>query len=438
MRALLLLVLLSAPTARAQVPGTWSLLPNSPSASRWDDASFIDPDTGWVVTMSSSPPTNVYATTDGGDTWEARGMPTTESGARVGIRTVTFLSATHGFAGTLSADHLLYETTDGGRTWVEVDDRITGPRPSGICGMWAVSDQLLYATGAFWGPAHFLTSTDGGQTWVSRDMSAYASGLVDVYFWDGDRGIAVGSTGSTEATRRAVVLMTEDGGDTWTARHTASASATRGWKISFPTPTTGYVSVEGSGAGSGVLQTTDGGLTWSERPVPGSSLLQGVGFATESVGWVGGHDRQARVTTDGGATWQDVAAPNGSTNRFEFFGDTLGYAMGERVYRYRRVAAAVEPPPSADAPVLAAPTPNPAGGPVTLAYRLATSARVRLTVYDALGREVAVVAAGERAAGVHAATWDAAGAAPGRYLVRLEADGATATRPVTVRRAGPR
>ena len=76
--------------------------------------------------------------------------------------------------------------------------------------------------------------------------------------------------------------------------------------------------------------------------------------------------------------------------------------------------------------------PNPFASATTVEYALERAASVRVAVYDAAGREVAVLDAGTRAAGAHTADLDAAGLASGTYLVRLEADGETvATRTMT-------
>jgi len=77
---------------------------------------------------------------------------------------------------------------------------------------------------------------------------------------------------------------------------------------------------------------------------------------------------------------------------------------------------------------LAAPFPNPFRETTTLSYALPAPADVRLEVFDALGRRVATVTESRRAAGTHEARFTARDLAPGLYLVRLTADGQTATR----------
>lgn len=95
------------------------------------------------------------------------------------------------------------------------------------------------------------------------------------------------------------------------------------------------------------------------------------------------------------------------------------------------------PPAAEPAPDFAPAAPNPARGPVRLAFALARGAQVRLEVLDPQGRLVRTLADGAWAAGAASVTWDLADqsgrrVAPGLYLVRLRADGAAATRRVIV------
>ena len=64
--------------------------------------------------------------------------------------------------------------------------------------------------------------------------------------------------------------------------------------------------------------------------------------------------------------------------------------------------------------------PNPTAGRATFAFSLGQGAEVRLAVYDALGREVAVLADGTLAEGAHQRTLAGEGLAPGVYVWRLE------------------
>ena len=74
---------------------------------------------------------------------------------------------------------------------------------------------------------------------------------------------------------------------------------------------------------------------------------------------------------------------------------------------------------------LAAPGPNPVRGETTLRFALRESGPAVLAVYDALGREVARLVDGLSAVGEQSVSFDASALAPGLYLVRLDANGAS-------------
>jgi choice-of-anchor C domain-containing protein len=89
-------------------------------------------------------------------------------------------------------------------------------------------------------------------------------------------------------------------------------------------------------------------------------------------------------------------------------------------------------PPSPAGLALAPPWPNPARGSSAVEFSLPAPLRARVSVFDLAGREVAVLADGEYAAGPHQAVWNArignGHAPPGLYLVALRTPGATVTR----------
>ena len=93
------------------------------------------------------------------------------------------------------------------------------------------------------------------------------------------------------------------------------------------------------------------------------------------------------------------------------------------------VASEAEAP---EAFTLAGVDPNPVGGVGRVRFALAEAADVSVSVFDALGRRVAILAEAPMAAGAHELPFPAASLAPGVYVIRLVAGTEQAARTVTV------
>lgn len=108
----------------------------------------------------------------------------------------------------------------------------------------------------------------------------------------------------------------------------------------------------------------------------------------------------------------------------------LWYANLGHIYLYRLMQLAnaegvASTPEAAERPATIALMqnyPNPFNPATTISWALPAAADVRVSVYDVLGREVAVLAAERQSAGVHAAAFDGTHLASGMYVYRLTAD----------------
>jgi hypothetical protein len=76
--------------------------------------------------------------------------------------------------------------------------------------------------------------------------------------------------------------------------------------------------------------------------------------------------------------------------------------------------------------------PNPFNSETTVPFRLRDAGRVTLKVVDALGNEIAVLADGRYAAGNHSVRFNASSLPSGVYIIRMKADGFTASRKVAL------
>jgi photosystem II stability/assembly factor-like uncharacterized protein len=415
-------------------PGLFWRKTNAPlSSSRTDDIWFVSPETGWAVNSNGQ----ILKTGDGGDSWAVQ-----HQDSSVYLRCVGFADANVGWAGSITAARRLFHTTDGGASWALVGN--LPPKPSKICGISVVDRQVVYASGTN-DPADdpaVLKTTDGGASWTSIDMTPHASLLVDIHFATRDRGWVVGGKDvvacpGRRATRdvvRPVVLFTEDGGATWTDlirrnQRQRFPLGEWGWKIFFLNSTTAFVSLENFLDGA-ILKSVDGGRSWTRLRINDrqrNSNLEGVGFISETVGWVGGWGDVDFVggftsqTQDGGNNWDNANEVGFRLNRFRFFGDpvTVGYASGDTVYKYSLApatpVAAAAPPRrrllrETHAPVIPS-------GPNEVAISVPEGAgSLRVTVWDRFGNQLDLVAEEKPAAGDRVIRFDPDDPAAGRLL----------------------
>jgi len=331
---------------------------NAPVASsRTDDIWFLNPDVGWAVNSNGT----IVHTTNGGHSWTVQFQDAPPPGEEpVYFRCVGLASPARGWAGTLTAGKTLFDTRDGGATWVRVAN-LPALAPSAVCGLSVVSERVVFASGTNYPnrPPRMMKTTNGGRTWTAWDMRTWADILIDCFFTSPTRGWVVGGkTTEPVPTRnnvKPVVLLTEDGGRTWVNRVAALQAefplGEWGWKIQFLNADLGFVSLENFKAGA-ILKTTDGGRTWARHVVNDpqrNANLEGVGFVDANHGWVGGwgdanfERLSSSETLDGGLTWRDANEIGKAINRFRFFGSpvTVGYASGETVYKYTAEPAPV-------------------------------------------------------------------------------------------------
>jgi hypothetical protein len=118
-------------------------------------------------------------------------------------------------------------------------------------------------------------------------------------------------------------------------------------------------------------------------------------------------------------------------NRDGQLGSTPGSDGNDPAWSASTVPVAAEDGPGPFGLALAA-RPNPATGQAVFAFVLAQPGSVRLGLFDALGREVAVLVEGARPAGFHEVTFEVGTLPVGVYLARLEAGRQVLTQPITL------
>lgn len=427
-------------------------------SERYDDIWFVTTETGWAVNSNGE----ILRTDDRGLSWTVQHSVRHEP---IWMRSICFSEPGQGWAGAALDESeptsrlqqaILYHTRDGEK-WHRVHN-LPDNAPPLICGLWPACNDVIYAAGTAQldAGAHMMMTTDGGKTWQAWSMEEYASMLIDVYFPSPDRGWVVGgivdlekcpfkSSGNDMVNPNVVpvVLYTSDGCATWTNQvHDLLPSlpcGEWGWKIQFIDELNGFVSLE-SASRAAILKTCTGGKSWQVKTVQGNANIQGVGFANELHGWVGGwgplvnnqYTGMSSVTYDGGNEWQHDDRIGKNINRFWFArGDakTAGYSAGETVYQCRRVSPSAPPPPRSHQYVnFQASTTS--GDAIAIKYHVPEKTR-RVTVYvwDRFGKLVRrLLDQRDPAPGRHEVDWHGTGergqpVPSGPYMLRLIEDG---------------
>jgi photosystem II stability/assembly factor-like uncharacterized protein len=331
-------------------PFEWFRLETEPYRGKQDDIFFLTPELGWYVNGAGK----IYKTTDGGLEWvEKFSSPGTF------FRCIAFVDEMTGFAGNIGPGYFpnvsdatpMYQTRDGGESWTPVTS-ITGPPVTGLCAIEVVREPFInageldykvtiFAGGRVGGPAVMMVSDDAGESWRSVDMSEECAMILDIRFIDSKVGFISAASSAAVNESNAVILRTADGGRSWTKVYQSNRPYELTWKSSFPTASTGYVTVQNydpdrSVSRRVVAKTTDGGRSWKEIDLVDDAAVRqfGVAFISPEVGWIG-TSTTGFQTTDGGMSWTPVDLGR-AVNKIRLLPDGagfVGYAIGVEVYK---------------------------------------------------------------------------------------------------------
>ena len=294
---------------------------------------FLDPQHGWVASAegftSTTDPSygriDVWRTTDGGQHWTRSQLPKAvlnQVGEMLPDVQFDFLDAEHGFAflsGNLAKganDSDLFATSDGGRTWSA--DRPTGNGSLGIAGTVAFSTT---GDGVIVNALHgrgIVVSRDGGRTWTDAAfaMPPGSEGAQLFFdrpvFFDGTTGLVVVAFQTDSGTVHRV-YRTLDAGSSWSVAATLPTDF--GFALAF-SDLRRWIGVNDSE----VVRTVDGGQTWLHEPAVG--LPAGAGslqMADAGRGWAlvemnvcltfksnCSSRTGLYATTNGGSTWTQL------------------------------------------------------------------------------------------------------------------------------------
>lgn len=357
------------------------------------DVFFTNEQNGWFIGGN-----RLYQTTDGGATLITRSdFPGDRPSS------VYFLDSLTGIVGV---NNKIFKTYDGGFSWEEKN----------IIGI----DSLLFA-GEFirlffitnnigWAlsDGYVIKTTDGGENWQSQSN---AFGLRGIHFSDSLNGwVTPGSK----------PFKTVNGGGTWIQQTNFPSNSP--YDVFFNDSLNGFISLTNK-----LYNTTDGGISWALlQNVTNFSFGRFSNLSYNNLFLAGG--LRTYESKDAGENWNEVIElRNESVEFMRLTNVSEGFAVG-RIGLIIRLSDSVV---NVEGNNISPPNeyrlyqnyPNPFNNSTSISFNLQENVKVKLIIYDSLGRQVKILVDKEFQPGFHTVNFTADDLASGIYIYKLEGGG---------------
>ena len=361
---------------------------------------FINSNEGWAVGYSGT----LLKTTNGGNNWTSKTI--VNSSLLIGC---FFHNSSTGWVG---GDNGAFKTTDGGDTWTQV----TGS--SLITKIFFVNNSLGWGVGGSTAQQYgaIYKTTDGGTTWSS---------IVNNTTWHRFYGVQfVNTTTGFVFDENGLMLKTTDGGINWNTVSYGTAMTITAMK--FQDANTGFLSGH-AGSTAYLLKTTNGGNTWNNAVSNFQYILSDFCFTGNNVIWAPGANQTESFifnSTDGGNTWTNFSTGTKSWNSMFFSDADNGWVVSNQgdIMKYNSTSTGVKN--NSNGPnsfVLHQNFPNPFNPNTAIKFAISEKSQVNLSVFNLLGKKVAVLVDGNKNAGEYQVDFNAGNLPSGVYLYKLQA-----------------
>ena len=285
------------------------------------------------------------------DIWEKR--PPSRLPAALAVTATQFVNASKGYlAGNIGSRGVLYQTDNGGATWVKVNDLVA----SDLKKVQIIAGTTTgYAIG---GDGTILRSTNGGSDWDMLSTSITGE-LNDLFFVDANNGIVVGANGKSYITTNGTTFTAMN---SLPATTTINAVANYGGTYYIATGDNGIGHIYSKSGSDWVLPSTNnmhsknlakvtyGNSRWNATGIDGTLLVSSDGISWQVVesqttrkitdihyfsnevciALIEDQDQKKQLmkSADGGKTWSALGAASARYHSLFVNSATGGYAVG--------------------------------------------------------------------------------------------------------------
>lgn len=205
------------------------------------------------------------------------------NGINKSINWVTFSNYLRGFV--FGQYGKIARTSDGGNTWVEIINGVTG---DSFYGAELIDSNYVWAVGD---GGVILHSSNGGSSWIQQTSNTFNT-LLSISFINRNQGWVVGDVGE--------FFYTTNAGSSWIKRATGWSNIFFG--VKFKDANNGWI----VGDGGLILRTTNGGSSWVRQTSITLEAIFYVDFFDVNNGYCAGTNGLILKTTNGGLYWEKL------------------------------------------------------------------------------------------------------------------------------------
>jgi photosystem II stability/assembly factor-like uncharacterized protein len=349
----------------------------------------------------------VRRTTNGGATW-TNANPNTGV-IRGDIYAIEATDSANAWCTTTPDTTFIYRTTNGGVNWTRTFAQAGGF----IDGIQMLNSTVGYALGdPVGGSWVVLITNNGGSSWTQMPTAPLAVGSEAGW----NNSFQVSAPNMWFGTNSTKIYISTNLGLTWTS--SATTGTTNSSALHFNSGTLGLV------GGTAMLKTTNGGANFTSVTFPGSGTIFGIDGNDTSFWAVRG--TIIYQSTNSGTTWTTAQTATGSLFHIDLGqanSCSMGWAVGANGVMYRMASVTSAGNNNQSVPndyLLEQNYPNPFNPSTVISFSIPQKGHTTLRVFDVTGKEVAVLINEYRNAGSFAVTFNASALSSGVYFYQLK------------------